>query len=112
MQKITNYRVLCPNIMTGMGPRPGGISLDEAREATNLWGNHPMEPSQTTYKVMADAIMADAAERKRVTQTCPKQADCHLPKQQTIDRSLQKAEWVSSCSTTLTRRDKDTCGRG
>jgi hypothetical protein len=107
MQKITNYRVLCPNIMTGMGPRPGGISLDEAREAAS-----PMHPSQAAQKVMADAIMADAAERKRVTQTCPKQADCLLPKQQTIDRSLQKAEWVSSCSTTLTRRDKDTCGRG
>jgi hypothetical protein len=46
--------------MVSMGPRLGGISLDEACEAGDLWGKNPVHPSQAAYKAVADAITADA----------------------------------------------------
>jgi hypothetical protein len=49
-RRVSNYRVLCPNKMIGLGPRSGGISDSEAREHADRWGSDPVHPSAAVYQ--------------------------------------------------------------
>ncbi len=49
-RRVSNYRVLCPNKMMGLGPRTGGISDSEAKEHTDRCGGDPVHPSAAAYR--------------------------------------------------------------
>jgi hypothetical protein len=56
---VSNFRVLCPNKILGIGQRRTDMPMEEARELAHTWGNDPVHPSSAAYKRMVDGIVQD-----------------------------------------------------
>jgi hypothetical protein len=102
----SNFRVLCPNKILGMGQRRAELPIEDARELANLWGSDPVHPSGAAYKVVADGLSKDIANPEaRYTnppKTIFKQQQSKKPR---LDLSLERDAWVSGCTAALPRRD-------
>ncbi len=61
-RRISNFRVLCPNRMFGMGLRRQEISDEEASRTAALWGPDPVHPTQAAYRLIAEAIEVDVQD--------------------------------------------------
>ncbi len=110
IRRASNYRILCPNNMIGLGPQSGGISDSEAREFSDLWGSDAVHPSQAACCKMAEDLVADLMnEEARYTNLVrpPKQ---DALKWQRVDDSLHRAAWVSGCPAALPRRNSAASG--
>jgi hypothetical protein len=110
----SNFRVLCPNKILGIGQRRAELPIEDARELANLWGSDPVHPSNDAYRVVADGISRDIANPEaRYTnppKTVFKQQQAKKPR---LDLSLERDAWVSGCTAALPRRDSSAMsGRG
>jgi lysophospholipase L1-like esterase len=56
-------RVLCLNMMFGMGLRRQDITDEEAVRTAALWGLDPVHPTTAAYRMMAEAIEADLHDK-------------------------------------------------
>ncbi len=102
----SNFRVLCPNKILGIGQRRAEIPIEDARELANLWGSDPVHTSSEAYKVIADGLSKDITNSEaRYTnppKTIFKQQQSKKPR---LDLSLERDVWVSGCTAALPRRD-------
>ncbi len=111
IRRISNYRVLCPNKMIGLGPRSADISDMEAKEFAELWGDNPVHPSLAASRKMATDLVNDLLDQD-ARYTNPTRHGASVPaKRQRTDDSLNRAAWVSGCPAALPRRDSQP-GRG
>jgi hypothetical protein len=101
--RISNFRVLCPNRMIGVGQRRTELSDEEAALSAALWGTDPVHPSTAAYRQMAEHIEADLANSEARYTNPVKKAPSD--KRQRVDLSLQRADWVSGCSAAASRRE-------
>jgi hypothetical protein len=102
---ISNYWVLCPNKMIGLGPRSVDISDSEAKEFAELWGDNPVHASLSVYHKMAIDLVTDLLDQE-ARYSNPARVGRSVPaKRQKTDNSLNRAAWVSDCLAALPRRD-------
>jgi hypothetical protein len=105
-RKISNFRVLCPNRMIGVGQRKQVPSDEEAAKAAALWGNNPVHPTAAAYRCMADCLIADIQNAEaKYTNPCRPMGGLKRPK---IDLSQERDNWVTGCSAAAPRRDIET----
>jgi hypothetical protein len=102
----SNFSVLCPNKILGIGQRRSEIPIEDARELASLWGSDPVHPSSAAYRVIADGLSKDITNSEaRYTnppKTVFKQQHSKKPR---LDLSLERDAWVSGCMAALPRRD-------
>jgi hypothetical protein len=55
----SNFRVLCPNKILGIGQIHAEQAIKDARELAALWGRDLVHPSGAAYKVIADGLSKD-----------------------------------------------------
>jgi hypothetical protein len=55
----SNFRVVCPNKILGIGQRQGELAIEYARVLADLWGGDPVHPANAVYKVIAEGILKD-----------------------------------------------------
>jgi hypothetical protein len=60
---VSNFRVLCPNRMIGVGQRKEEPTDKEAAKTAALWGSDPVHPTTAAYRMMADHIEQDLLNR-------------------------------------------------
>jgi hypothetical protein len=100
---VSNFCVLCPNRMIGVGQRKEEPTDEEAAKTAALWGSDPVHPTTTAYCMMADHIEQDLLNSDaRYTNPARREG---AAKRTRNDLSLERASWVSSCSAATTRRD-------
>jgi hypothetical protein len=99
---VSNFRVLCPNKMIGVGQCSQDPSDDEAARSAALWGNDPVHPSAAAYRCMADQLEKDMLNSE-ARYTNP--AKHHAQKRPRVDLSLGRDDWVAGCSAAAPRRD-------
>jgi hypothetical protein len=104
-KRVSNYRVLCPNKMVGLGPRIGGISDDEAREHACRWGDDPVHPTAAAYQKIAEDLSSDLSNTDARYTNPAKLTLSNGNKRPRVDYSLQRADWVAGCPAALPRRD-------
>jgi hypothetical protein len=56
----SNFRVLCPNRILGIGQRRAELPIEDARELAAMWGRDPVYPSGAAYQAIAEGIARDA----------------------------------------------------
>jgi hypothetical protein len=100
----SNFRVLCPNKILGIGQRRSELPIDEARDLATIWGNNPVHPSRAAYEKIASGIIADIANSVARYTNPPRQAT-QQSKKPRLDLSLERDTWVSGCTAALPRRD-------
>jgi hypothetical protein len=103
-RRVSNFRVLCPNKMFGMGLRRNEISDEEAARTAALWGPDPVHPTAAAYRMIAGAIEADLMDVDARYTNPPKGLQTG-PKKARHDPSRERAGWVDGCSAALPRRD-------
>ncbi len=103
-RRISNFRVLCPNRMFGMGLRRQDISDEEATRTAALWGPDPVHPTSAAYRMIAEAIEADLQDPEARYTNPPKETQPSSKKAR-HDPSRERAGWVDGCSAALPRRD-------
>ncbi len=103
-RRISNFRVLCPNRMFGMGLRRQDISDEEATRTAAPWGPDPVHPTSAAYRMIAEAIVADLQDLDARYTNPPKQIQSSAKKAH-HDPSRERAGWVDGCSAALPRRD-------
>jgi hypothetical protein len=102
-RRISNFRVLCPNRMIGVGQRKQVPSDEEAAKAAALWGNNPVHPTVAAYRCMADCLISDIQnEEAKYTNPYRPMGGLKRPK---IDLSQERDNWVTGCSAAAPRRD-------
>jgi hypothetical protein len=100
---VSNFRVLCPNKMIGVGQRREEPFDEEAAKTAALWGADPVHPTTAAYRMMADHIEQDLNNGDaRYTNPAKRENFAKRPK---TDLSLDRESWVSGCSATAIRRD-------
>jgi hypothetical protein len=57
--RISNYRVVCPKKILGIGQRQSELAIEDARLLADLWGEDPVHPANSAYKVIAEGILKD-----------------------------------------------------
>jgi hypothetical protein len=107
-RRVSNFRVLCPNKMFGMGLRRSDISDEEATRTAALWGPDPVHPTTAAYRMIAGAIEADLLDGDTRYTNPPKGLQAGAKKAR-HDPSLERAGWVDGCSAALPRRDSAPC---
>jgi hypothetical protein len=95
MQRVSNFRVLCPNRMFGIGLRRQDISDEEATRTAALWGPDPMHPTSVAYRMIAEAIEADLQDLDVRYTNPPKQIQTGAKKAR-HDPSQERAGWVEA----------------
>ncbi len=104
-RRVSNYRVLCPNKMIGLGPRTGGISDNEAREHADRWGRDPVHPTAAAYQKIADDLNIDLSNIEARYTNPAKDTLKQGSKRPRVDYSLQRDDWLAGCPAALPRRD-------
>jgi hypothetical protein len=107
MRRVSNFRVLCPNRMFGMGLRRQDISDEEASRTAALWGPDPVHPTSVAYRMIAEAIEADLQDLDARYTNPPKQIQTSAKKAR-HNPSQERAGLVDGCSAALPRRDSVT----
>jgi hypothetical protein len=100
----SNFRVICPSKILGIGQRSSELPMDEARELAAEWGNDPVHPSGAAYEKIAAGILKDIGNADSRYTNPPRTANS-LPKKPRLDLSLERDTWVRGCTATLPRRD-------
>jgi hypothetical protein len=108
-KRTTNFRVLCPNRMLGIGPQ---LSDADARRIGGMWGPDPVHPSTDAYKEMAAALDAEVSDGSAKYTNPPRSTAGDTNKRSRLDLSSSRQEWVTGCSATLPRRDTISGGGG
>jgi hypothetical protein len=108
-KRTSNFRVLCPNRMLGIGPQ---LSDADARKIGGMWGPDPVHPSEDAYKEIAAAIDAEVSDGTAKYTNSPRPMAGDNPKRSRLDLSSSRQEWVTGCSATLPRRDTISGGGG
>jgi hypothetical protein len=102
----SNFRVLCPNKILGIGQRRGEMPIEDARELANLWGSDPVHPTGAAYQVIADGLIQDISNSEARFTNPPKTVfKNQVAKKPRLDLSLERDAWVSGCTAALPRRD-------
>jgi hypothetical protein len=70
---VSNFRVLCPNKILGIGQRRTDMPIEEARELAHTWGNDPVHPSSAAYMRIVEGIVQDLKNPKPATPTRPRE---------------------------------------
>jgi hypothetical protein len=110
----SNFRVLCPNKILGIGQRRGEMPIEDAREIASLWGSDPVHPAGAAYQVIADGLIQDISNTEARFTNPPKTVfKNQVAKKPRLDLSLERDAWVSGCTAALPRRDSAlSSGRG
>jgi hypothetical protein len=93
-----------PDRMIGIGPRSTSISDSNVTKLAAQLGMTLCTP--TSYKKMADTIIADITDGEARYTIPPKSMGLPLVKKPRFDLSLKQMEWVRGCLTALPRRVK------
>jgi hypothetical protein len=101
-RRTSNFRVLCPNRMLGLGP---ALEDEKAREISDQWGSDAVHPLPVAYGIMAAAIESDIADSSARYINPPKSQGGPPPKKPRVDQSKLRQGWVDGCSAALHRRD-------
>jgi hypothetical protein len=101
-KRTSNFRVLCPNKMLGIGPQ---LSDVDARKIGGMWGPDPVHPSEEAYKEIASAIEAEVNDGEAKFTNPPRIMMGENLKRSCVDLSSSRQDWVTGCSATLPRRD-------
>jgi hypothetical protein len=96
-RRVSNYRVLCPYKMMGLGPRTGGISDSEAKKHADRCGGDPVHPSAAAYCKMAEDISEDLSNAEARYANPVKATFKPDHKRPRVEFSLQRDDWVSGC---------------
>jgi hypothetical protein len=100
----SNFRVICPSKILGIGQRSSELPLEEARILAAEWGNNPVHPSEAAYEKLAAGILKDIGNTDS-KYTNPPRAASQLTKKPRLDLSLERDTWVRGCTAALPRRD-------
>jgi hypothetical protein len=100
--RVSNFRVLCPNRMLGLGP---ALEDEKAKEISAQWGNDAVHPLPAAYEIMATALENDVGDQGARYINPPKRMGGLPAKKQSIDHSKLRQGWVDGCSAALSRRD-------
>ncbi len=76
---VSNFRVLCPNKILGIGQWRMELPLEDARELAQTWGNDPVHPTTTAYKRIVEGIVQDL-KNPEARYTNPLKESCLQPK--------------------------------
>jgi hypothetical protein len=101
-RRTSNFRVLCPNRMLGLGP---ALEDEKAREISDQWGSDAVHPLPAAYGTMASAIESDIADPSAKYINAPKSQTEPPAKKPKVDHSKLRQGWVDGCSAALPRRD-------
>jgi hypothetical protein len=102
-RRVQNFQVLCPNRMVGVGQRLQEPMDEEAAKSAALWGRDPVHPTGAAYRCMAELLEQDICNPE-AKYTNPR-IKSSINKKPRLDLSLERAEWVTSCSAATTRLD-------
>jgi hypothetical protein len=102
MRRTSNFRVLCPNRMLGLGPP---LEDEKAQEISAQWGSDAVHPLPVAFEIMATALENDVADLGARYINPPKTHGGPPTKKQRIDHSKLRQGWVDGCSAALPRRD-------
>jgi lysophospholipase L1-like esterase len=61
----SNFRVLWPNKILGIGPWQAELLIEDVRELAAMWVSDPVHPSKAAYQVIADGISRDLMSPSR-----------------------------------------------
>ncbi len=101
-KRTSNFRVICPNRMLGLGPM---LDDEKATEISELWGRDAVHPLPAAYEAMAAVLDKDIADDGARYINPPKTAAGPPNKKPRVDQSKLRQEWVEGCSAALPRRD-------
>ncbi len=101
-RRTSNFRVLCPNRMLGLGP---ALEDEKAREISDQWGSDAIHPLPVAYGIMATALENDVADLGARYLNPPKSHGSPTAKKPRVDHSKLRQGWVDGCSAALPRRD-------
>ncbi len=107
----SNFRVLCPNKILGIGQRRDEMPMDNARELAATWGGDPVHPAKGAYKIITEGILKDLSNADS-RYTNPPRPLGSVAKKPRVDLSLERDAWVSGCTAALPPRDSHTSTRG
>jgi hypothetical protein len=107
----SNFRVLCPNKILGIGQRRDEMPMEDARELAATWGGDPVHPAKGAYRIITEGILKDLSNADS-RYTNPPRLLGSVAKKPRIDLSLERDAWVSGCTAALPRRDSHTSTRG
>ncbi len=80
----SNFRVICPSKILGIGQRNSELSMEDARELAAEWGNDPVHPSRAAYEKIAAGILKDIGNGDS-RYTNPQRTANQLPKKPRLD---------------------------
>ncbi len=107
----SNFRVLCPNKILGIGQHRDEMPMEEARELAATWGGDPVHPAKGAYKIIMEGILKDLSNADS-RYTNPPRLVGSVANKPRVDLSLERDAWVSGCTAALPRRDLHTSIRG
>jgi hypothetical protein len=106
----SNFHVLCPNKILGIGQQRSEMPIADARELAALWGLDPVHPAVSAYQVIVDGIAQDLASSDSRYINPPKPA-ASADSQPRVDLSLERDDWVRGCCGTAAPRLEPYWGR-
>ncbi len=101
-KRTSNFRVICPNRMLGLGPL---LDDDKAIEISDLWGRDAVHPLPAAYEAMAAVLDKDISDEGARYINPPRTSSGPPSKKPRVDQSKFRQEWVDGCSAALPRRD-------
>ncbi len=101
-KRSSNFRVICPNRMLGLGPM---LDDDKATEISDLWGRDAVHPLPAAYEAMAGVLVKDISDDGARYINPPKPSNGPPSKKPRVDQSKLRQGWVDGCSAALPRRD-------
>jgi hypothetical protein len=102
----SNFRVLCPNKILGIGQRRAELPIEDARELAAMWGRDPVHPSSAAYQVIAEGVAKDALNPDAKYTNPPESVFKPLgAKKLRLDLSLERDAWVRGCTAALPHRE-------
>jgi hypothetical protein len=103
-RNTSNFRVICPSKILGIGQHSSELPLDEARILAAEWGNNPVHPSEAAYEKIATGILKDIGNSDSKYMNPPRAANQPLKKPR-LDLSLERDTWIRGCTAALPRCD-------
>jgi hypothetical protein len=101
-KRSSNFRVICPNHMLGLGPM---LDDEKANEISDLWGRDAVHPLPAAYEAMAGVMVKDILDDGARYINPPKSSNGPPSKKPRVDQSKLRQGWVDGCSAALLRRD-------
>jgi hypothetical protein len=101
-KRSSNFRVICPNRMLGLGPM---LDDQKANEISDLWGRDAVHPLPAAYEAIAGVLDKDISDDGARYINPPRASSGPPSKKQRIDESKLRQGWVDGCSAALPRRD-------